>query len=486
MLSKTDLEEKREAIDRIGSEHLFYFAKHVLGYSLLEQKPHHEVCDYAQSTASRTRRGLDLEPRGTFKTTIFSQALPIWLIKNNPDIRILLDSAVLQNSQDNLGVIERQFEGNQRLRYLFGDFVGDHWNNEEMTVKKRRRHDLKEPTVRCASAERVQVGPHYDVIIADDLVSLENSKTLDSRRQIKDHFRLLFSLLEPDGVLYVVGTRWNYDDLYGLIIEEFPEFVPRIKRAIEPDGSLYFEKRLPKKVLDDILAKQGRDIYNGQYLNDPAPEDADSKFQVSWFKSYAKLPEKRFGFIAIDPGGEKKGSDEWAIMTAYTDEENFTYFDKLLIGHYRSDKAWDLLFDLLPYVKPMAVGLETTGGQKWLAEALKAEMRRRSTHFNLIELPHAGDSKEFRILNLQPRYRAGSILHSRAMGPLEDQLRRFPKGKDDVADVASMILEIAYAPMASRAKEDAPKSLDEYFIRSHRESDAAKRRPRHALLGDQW
>ena len=485
MPSRSDLQEQLEATDRkLGTESLFHFAKFCLGYKGMQLAPHGDVCRYAEGIVRKYRRGLDLEPRGSFKTTVFSQALPLWIGINNPDVRILLDSQVLQNSNDNLGVIKRHIQ-DPHFQHLFGDLESDHWTIDEITFSTRKRRDLKEPSIRCASPERVQVGPHYDVILADDLVGSENSKNPEQRRFIKDHFKLLFSLLEPDGVILAIGTRWHYEDLYSMILEEFPEFVHRIKSAVTGgrDGGLYFPQRLTKEFLDDQVRRLGRDFFNSQYLNDPAPEDEHSKFQKTWFKGFQRLPHQRYGFIAIDPGGSKKGSDEWAMMSGYTDPDNNLYFDELRRGNWRLDQAWDILFALIDHVKPISVGLEVTGAQKYLLEALQAEMRRRNKFVHVVPLSHAMDSKEFRILKLQPRYQCGAVFHSAQMGPLEDQLRRFPRGKDDVADVAAMIDEIAVPPRKSKPKAEMPKSIDDIVWQSMRSSRDS--RYVHPALGSQ-
>lgn len=492
-LSRDELQQRLEQIDRVnGKESLFYFAKYVLGYTKMQRRPHMDVCQFIESIVRGARFGLDLEPRGSFKTTQFSQALPIWMILQNPNIRILLDSAVLQNSIDNLGVIKRHLEGNDKLRYLFGNYVGEHWTTEAITVSKRTDRGLKEPTVRCASVERVQVGPHYDAIIADDLVSKDNCTTPEARTAIKEHFRLLFSLLEPDGILIVVGTRWNYDDLYGMIADEFPEFGKRIMCAGGSCCSHGKAPYFPEILTDEFLVQQKRrqtsDIYNCQYENDPTPEDADAAFQKAWFLGYDTLPklDDVFSFIAIDPGGREKGSDEWAIMSEHVDADNFKYFDRLFKGNYRTEQAWDILFDLAAGMpKIMAVGLETTGGQKYLLEGLQAEMRRRNKFLNVIPLAHAKESKVHRIKSfLQPQYRAGAIKHSAMMKPLEDQLLRFPKGKDDVADVAAMAIEIAQAPVRRKPKEQPPKTFDELIWRQVT-GRGTKGRFVHSVLGSE-
>lgn len=469
---------------RCGRESLYYFNKKILGYSLMERRPHEAVARFIQNVVTTDKEGLILEPRGSFKTTQITQGLATWLLTCvDPNMRILLDSAVLQNSIDNLRVIKQHLANNQKLRYLYGDLVGDYWVNEEFTVRTRTRHDLKEPSVRCASVERVQVGPHYDVIICDDLVDKLNSKSHDGRQSLIEHLKLLYSLLEPGGIIIVAGTRWHYDDLYGYILSNMPKFARRVKSAITPAGDLYFPERLTKKFLDSQLATQGRDIYSAQYLNDPAPEDADSPFQRTWFKPIVTIPRNHNTFVSIDPGGEKKGSDEWVVFAAHVDESNNKYFDRLRKGNWKMKECWNVLFnEFVDPLNPLCVGLETTGGQKWLYEALMDEMKRRNKFFMVQALAHAGDSKDYRIKRLQPQYQAGAVFHSTEMGPLEDQLLRYPKGADDIPDAASMILEICYPPRAMRERDEKPKTADEYFLRQHR--NQLSRKHRHSLLGD--
>jgi hypothetical protein len=382
------------------------------------------------------------------------------------------------------------------VRFLYGNFVGTKkWTNEEIIVSKRTRKNLKEPTVRCASTEKVQVGPHYDLIIADDLVSKENVETPEQIQKVKDHFKLLFSLLEPEGELIVVGTRWHFEDLYSMIIEDYPDFSKRIINAENggPDGGLYFKERLTREFLgvwkgpNGLPTGQkknlGRDHYSAQYLNDPAPEDEHSKFQKKFFKRYTDLPEKNYGFILIDPGGREKKSDEWVFFVAHVDPSNEWYFRRIVKGNFRLSQAWDTLFELVTEIQPLTVGLETTGPQKHLYDSLMDEMRRRDHFFHVEQLAHSKVSKSTRIERLIPRYEAGAIYHSQSMGPLEDQLRRYPKGRDDIADAACMLAEVAIAPRQAKAKEKPMQSIDDYVWRVVR----TQKNPRsvHSVLGDQ-
>jgi hypothetical protein len=72
--------------------------------------------------------------------------------------------------------------------------------------------------------ERRRRGQHYDVIIIDDANSPNNSQTEEGRKKVIDHYRYMNAILEPDGEMIVIGTRYAADDIYGFILDnEIPE-----------------------------------------------------------------------------------------------------------------------------------------------------------------------------------------------------------------------------------------------------------------------
>src|SRR5665811_936344 len=74
----------------------FYeFSKHVLGNDKLGEE--HEVWQDRLFDAVNTQglhKLLLLKPRGTYKTTFYTVALPLWLHLQNPNLRILIANAI--------------------------------------------------------------------------------------------------------------------------------------------------------------------------------------------------------------------------------------------------------------------------------------------------------------------------------------------------------------------------------------------------------
>lgn len=195
---------------------LYLFAKYCLGYQDLTEATHLPIADALQAT---TKRKLICVPRGCFKSSLSTIAYPMWLLLHNPNLRILIDSELYSNSKNFLREVKAHYETNRGFRKLFGDhWKGSMWNEGEVIVGPRTK-PLKEPTIACSGIGAGKTSQHYDVIIADDLSSYQNTKNPDLAAKTIDHYRLYTSLLEPDGTIVVIGTRYSEIDIIGFVIE---------------------------------------------------------------------------------------------------------------------------------------------------------------------------------------------------------------------------------------------------------------------------
>lgn len=164
------------------------------------------------------REGMVLAFRGARKSHYCTETRVLFEIIRNPNIRILLAADAAGQSKTLLRGVKSHFEQNEELRATFGDFVvgAAKWADDEIIVNKRTRVGLKEPTVHAIGTETALPSRHYDIIIGDDLVTDDNSQTEGQRLKLQNWFyKTLLPCLEPDGRLWLVGTRWDDEDLYG-------------------------------------------------------------------------------------------------------------------------------------------------------------------------------------------------------------------------------------------------------------------------------
>lgn len=508
-----------------GWADLFYFSKFILGYQFHE-KPHRESCDFLANDEVYNK--LFLAPRGSYKTSQISQAQPTWDIVRDPNIRVLLDSVSLTNSRNNLQVIERHFEFNDKLRFLFGDHCGKKtkWNTEEFVSAKRTRNELKESTVTAAAQGKVQIGPHYEKIVADDEHDKDNYFKPELVDQVKKHIRLLCGLLDPGCYLTVGGHRWGYSDAYSMLMgetdnEEELRFARRfdggrlVRSAVDEYGNYYFPAVIDQANLNKRRDELGIDLYNAQLMNEPIVAGTNATFDCRNFKVYKELPATLNQYLTIDPGGEKKGNDEWVFLLGGMDEKSEKYFEAVIKANLKLTEAAEVIYQF--WMKGPEASLQDAlrrarskdkeaFGEKWKGTLLKigyevtGQQRAGLTSIRnyiwdkygealpFVELIHSSDSKTERITAMGPVYQMGKIWHSQQMSKpygLEAQLLHFPKGKDDIADAAAMQFEVARAPKPVKV-ESNPVTADEQIaaaIARRFEQKGGQMRRQHPNLG---
>ena len=204
----------KQQLAELYRKDLYYFIKTGLGYDKLAENTHKPICRMLES---ETKKKLLVVPRGCFKSTIASISYPIWLLINDFNHRILLDSELYTNSSKFLREIKGHLTS-KHMTDLFGEFKTDfNWNESEITIRQRTKV-YKESSITCSGIGAQKTSQHYSVIIADDMNSPDNSMSTDMREKVIDHYRLYISLLEPGGTIVVIGTRYSQGDLIGHIL----------------------------------------------------------------------------------------------------------------------------------------------------------------------------------------------------------------------------------------------------------------------------
>jgi hypothetical protein len=134
-------------------------------------------------------------------------------------------------------------------------------------------------------------------------------------------------------------------------------------------------------------------------------------------------------------------------------------------GERRSEDGEE---DPEPAPRLKKIGFEVSGQQGTICTSIAEYIwNKYKVALPIAKLVHNTDSKTERIEAMGPEYEMGKIYHSPQMSEprgLEDQLLKFPKGKDDIADAAAMQREVAKAPRVIR-EEQLPANADEAIAR---------------------
>lgn len=196
-------------------------------------------------------------PRGHLKSSIVTKGWSIQQALINPDIRILLANNTWDNSRKFLRSIQKYLEPGGALSQVFGNFVSAHWNQDECTIRMRKKI-LDAPTWATTGLEKEQTSQHYDLIIGDDLVARENVGTPEQREKVKLYIKDLYDLLEPNGQMVFIGTRWHQSDAYADLLED-PGFQSMIRTAYtdQTHSQVLFPQKFTLEKLRDLRVKKG-------------------------------------------------------------------------------------------------------------------------------------------------------------------------------------------------------------------------------------
>ena len=165
-------------------------------------------------------------PRDHGKSTILSYAYPLWNLctstisgSSKENIRVLVVSRTGGSTGVSTKVKDAIIEELKTNKKILNDFGNVISKEKGGNLWVRRSRILKDPSLESIGTGGAITGGHYDIIICDDIIDSENSKTELMRKQVADWFNgTLMELLEPTSQIIVVGTRKHYDDLYQQII----------------------------------------------------------------------------------------------------------------------------------------------------------------------------------------------------------------------------------------------------------------------------
>lgn len=426
-----------------------------------------------------SKDGLFLVGRGfipTHNSTIATIAHSIQWIVNYPNIRIHLESATLELVYGFGDEIRKHFQYNENFRYLFPEFCpsmrkASDWGNREGFSVPNRTIYHKEPTLSVGAVGKVVAGPHYEVVICDDLVDKENVRTKEQIMTVNSHFGYLWPLLETAkdssgkiGWMNVVGTRYDFSDLYGLILKSTyaqsgpvsPDPWGIVMRAAvnhDKEGKRFALwpvgmplERLDKLRLDPTM---GSSAFNAQYNQNPKG-DGQGLIDVEQIvyiprSELNNLRARLREHVTIDLAGmenisKTNDTDYTAIVHAGFDTDGRLYILNVLHGRFTQSEIIEHIFDL--YARNTRI-VDFKIQKDHLALGFLPTLQReriKRQKFPLI-VPMKIDnqnSKINRIKGLQPWFESGNIRFAQDLACknyLEDEIQYFPKyAHDDILD----------------------------------------------------
>ena len=350
-----------------AQRNLFWLATEILGYKLLSETFHREICDdMDRMRREGVRRQMELWPRGHYKTTI-QIARIIQDLLWDADETIFVCHAV----EDEVGKIVQEAGShllkNAELRALKPEMMPAKTDRRflkalQFTVK-RPDYMQRQPSVQGKSTGSEITGAHCNRVYLDDIVG-RNTIADSGLPRVKSWFRsTVMPVLNPGGTILVTGTRWDLDDPYAAWLKS-KDWVCRVRAAMETEGKPDYKgvpTLLATREIQLRRREMGESDFAFQYMNDPSPS-GDKPWdvgceQIIGMRAVGSLPGASGPgaiFVLSDPAPAKEGSikqdgekfradgtkDDWALAVVKLKNHNGMRIGVLL--DLSTSKEWTM------------------------------------------------------------------------------------------------------------------------------------------------
>ena len=174
--------------------------------------------DIAEFLSTTEERRVIVEAfRGVGKSYI-TVALAVWLLNNDPDVKIMVVSASKTRADDFSTFVKRLITEIPLFSHLSAD--GDknkRWSNIAFDVAGSVASGS--PSVKSVGITGQLTGSRADVIISDDVESPNNSMTQEMRDKLAERVKEFDAVLKPGGRVIYLGTPQTEMSLYNVLRE---------------------------------------------------------------------------------------------------------------------------------------------------------------------------------------------------------------------------------------------------------------------------
>jgi hypothetical protein len=473
-----------------GRRDLFFLCKEILHYRDMIPRVHQPVCDlygtpkwcdgdnwrevfYSQDTIHNY---LLIDPRGEFKTSIsLGKMLQNWV--NFPDVAMLRMAGKESLVKDMVQEVRDQILTNTDFRETYSKHVpwstrkgeegqapGDFGTAFKMT-NPARRTPRKDATIAISTLDSVKASTHCEWLSGDDLVHEKNYQTKDLLETTKTDWDHAHNLVNPEAFRELVGTRYDWSDLYGDIIERLgglwrihvrPIWTPDRKFAEQHGFYLAQTFRHPKTGedlyllhperwrLEKLLELQDENpyLFNCQRLNNPIPASADN-FPMPELVRHTVTRDKYpdTGLLNIFMGWKFDFTDaeaEPAVgVVGGWDSKGRLFVIDLVMGRFKPSQIIDLMIIFWQKWPISRMVLADNKKERMLEPGLMSRLRMMKLSFPIDWVKFGGndqteDAMISYVLALEPLLRENQLWFHGELPHLTNlylQFSRFPKFK---------------------------------------------------------
>jgi hypothetical protein len=399
---------------------------------------------------------MHLDPRGTFKTTWSRVDSLQWILAFPESITILNESA----TQDLAKAVAKgiadyfcQYKIQTPLHRLFPELVVNKWPFHAQDTWNTPNHDMRDidATLAFTSPLSQQSGWHPWIDKCDDMVDTRNSglhASAESRRKVIDSHHTNKNTIRRGGYLYLPGTRYHPQDLYGETLANMdPAMWKVLIRAalVTKNGQRLVPGEFPDEddvvmIFDQLPGMDYRSMrdkfyenyesFQCQQMNDPLGGNVstfDEKLYASCEMAVERLPA--YGGETYTcwrlPCGKKNMENAEGVAARVIDGR--VYAIDAFEGNWIPSKLAERMVQAHKKHQADAMLILMTPGSEFMAALVRNEAARRNVSIRIqwVDWEESEELRRQEVKQLEPLMRVGRLTFSTGMGKAKECRRQF-------------------------------------------------------------
>lgn len=444
----------------LAQTNLFFLCHLLEKYNQTTLNTHEEICnkffvqkdptyltfEHFANQYTDLKERLLLVPRGGFKSSIDMADCVQWII-SFPEITILILTGVYKLAGDFVGEVKYHFtlEETKEIekgkvvygpRLMMNKQTGEWSDNlfqvlfiehcvvptegSQFEFQTAAGGDDKEPSLRAASIEQALSGFHFGILKLDDVVTNENSGTVDRLEKINKQISINKAMLNPFGFLDVIGTWYDDQDYYGITIKQEEDFAKQEglldnihgsvdsgrfeshvfvkvylracwwpteeaeksgkieEEMVKSDWVLWFPERLNYEFLNNLKKRDNPPgSFAIKYLNNPRKINKikfPRELLIRRTIPHTQFPGQGVIVTAVDTAYSiKEYADYTVIMTGLIFGGRF-YIINMVRGRFNEYDLPKIIANTANKWKPKRIAIEDSVGVKWIGREIRREM----------------------------------------------------------------------------------------------------------------
>ena len=389
-------------------------------------------------------------PPGAGKTELVTKCFPTWALGIKPELQIIATG----------------YSAN--LTQSFGSQARDYYESDTYNLIFPRKSPLRQDQntkalwkneaggqYLAAGVGGTITGQRANIFIIDDPIKPDEANSDIKREAVNRWFdnTVMSRLFNPEkDAVIIIMQRTHENDLCGYLLDKMDKggmewdtlVIPAIATHNEQHrkvGEPIHPERFPLSALE-LIRSNNPSVFSTQYQQEPTNKESQ-EFHEEFFRYYTEIPKGLRVFTVVDPGFKtKEHNDPTCIMTGGFDSEGVLHILEYSNVRMQASEVIDKIVYHCNKWKPEKVGVEAYQAQTVLGQFLKKALHEKNI-FTIVEEITQKGGKEEKIRKLDYPIRNGLIYWRQDMYELENQLKKFPRGRhDDVIDAMQMLFTI--------------------------------------------